>query len=125
MRKPSVFGNAPGFKPMTMAPVFGEPLYEIVIQMDKQGLMKTKITKYPVTNPPTQLQVMGMLLDCIQGQYQGMIQAASLLIDPNGKGVQPGEAQAREREAKNNGGEEKENDHNSGRDSSGGIPGVD
>jgi hypothetical protein len=111
MPSPRVFGNGPGLKSMAMAPVFGEPQYEMVIQIDIRGLMKTSITKYPMGQPPTQLHVMGMLLDCMMGQFHGMRQAASLLVDPNGKGLA-------------HGGEEKENNNGGGGDSSGGSSGT-
>ena len=108
MAKPHQFGNGPGLlKNSLMVPVFGEPVYEIIIQTNNRGMMKTQITKYPLANPPTQLQIMGMLLDCMNGQFQGMMKSASMLIDPNGKAV-----------PSNGNGEEKEN-----HDGSGGNPG--
>jgi len=61
-------------------PSFGEPVIQIKIEVDQYGLMKTSINK-----PLPAVQVLGLLLDSMQGQYGMMAQQASLLINPNGE----------------------------------------
>jgi hypothetical protein len=58
-------------------PVFGTPQISIHIDIDEHGIMRTSINK-----PLAAVQVIGLLLDSMQGQYQQMVKQASLLIDP-------------------------------------------
>jgi hypothetical protein len=67
-------GNAP--------PVFGDSQIRITVDIDTNGLMRTSLNK-----PLPAVQVIGLLLDCMQGQYQEMARQASLLINPKGESV--------------------------------------
>lgn len=64
---------------------FGTVQIEIKIQIDERGLMKVSINR-----PLQAVQILGLLLDAMQGQYQQMAQLASMIVDPNGKGVVAG-----------------------------------
>lgn len=83
-----------------------EPI-QMVIEADGNGMMKVKLNR-----PVPYIQIIGLLLDCMQGQYQAMAQESSMLIDPNRS------------HKENHAGEEKENHDNRGGDSSGGTSGV-
>jgi hypothetical protein len=100
MRRVPFLGGRVGAVPPAQA-VFGEPQIRIVIEVDQRGLMRTSINK-----PLAAVQVLGLLLDSMQGQYQAMAQNASMLIDPN-----KGEPIA---------GKEEENHNDRGGDSTGG-----
>jgi hypothetical protein len=93
--------------------VFGTPQIQIKIDVDENGLMRTAINK-----PLPAIQVIGLLLDCMQGQYQAMKQQTSLLIDPKRKTMSAEGAIANG--GPNNGGEKEKDNNNRGGDSSGG-----
>jgi hypothetical protein len=67
------------------------------------------------TKQLTNIEVIGILLDSMQGQYQQMMQQASLIIDLNKpRTLPPGEP---------NGGETQKGDDSNGGDT-GGVPGI-
>ena len=82
-------------------PQFGEPEIRMVIEVDRHGLMRTTVNK-----PLHAVQMLGLLLDCMQGQYQAMAKQASMLINPKGEPIP-------------NGGEKEENNNGRGGDTPG------
>jgi hypothetical protein len=94
-------------------PVFGTVTTRITIEVDERCIMRTAV--FCSTKQLTNIEVIGILLDSMQGQYQQMMQQASLIIDPNKPRTQPpGEP--------NDGETEKGNDGNGG--DPGGVPGI-
>ena|SRR6266566_2378291 len=99
--------------PVPGTPTFGDPVIEIKIEVDQHGLMKTSINK-----PLPSVQVLGLLLDSMQGQYQVMRQQASLLIDPNGSKLRSNVVND---VVKDNGGQKEEDDNSRGGDTGGSL----
>jgi hypothetical protein len=66
------------FVPRNMKTGFGNVQLEIRLELDEKGLLRTSISK-----PIPSIQVIGLLLDAMQGQMQIIRQQSSMIVNPD------------------------------------------